>query len=127
MGTFNDISATFEIDAQGSLKIVEDGDAIRQSIKNILLTLTGSRAGSKQEYYGTNLKKFTFAPLTRYSGGVLASEIVKVLTEYEPRIDIENVEVNVNYDDNRFDLGIYYKVKTSKGQVEQFRMVINQM
>ena len=127
MGTFNDISATFEIDAKGSLKIVENADAIRQSIKNILLTSTGSRPGTKQDDFGTNLRKFAFAPLTQFSGQRLANEVLRNLEKYESRIEIEKVRVDVDNDEKRFDFAVYYSVKSAKGQIEEFRMVVNQM
>lgn len=127
MGTFNDISADFSLDARGSLKLAEDADAIRQSVKNILLTLTGSRPGTAQEYYGTGLRKFTFAPLTNYSGQRLGNEVIVALEKFEPRITIQNVEINVNGEENRFDMEIYYVINSAKGQVQEFRMVVNQI
>jgi phage baseplate assembly protein W len=109
MGTFNDISANFELDAQGSLKIVEDADAIKQSIKNILFTLKGFRPGTAQEIYGTNTKRYTFALLNDYTANLLGEEILDALTRYEPRITIDNIDVVIDYDEQQLDTTVYYR------------------
>jgi len=127
MGTFNDIDANFTIDARGDLSILEDSEAISQSMRNILYTRVGLRPGTGQRKFGTPTDKYYFAPIVQYTAQRLGEEILNALEIYEPRITIESVESIMDLNNRAFEIDIYYRVNSAKSKVEVFRTIITQL
>ncbi len=128
MADFFDIDAAFELNAIGDINIVTDLDAIRQSIRSILLTVAGFKPGVGyiNEKMGINVMSYQFAPMTLFAAQSLSDNINRQLTIFEPRISIRNVNVNANLKENSFEVDITYSVEGSRQPIT-FRTIINQI
>ena len=105
--TFKDLSMTFKPHpVTGDVVVKKDADAIRQSVSNLLYTRIGERPFN--EGIGTNLSNLLFEPLNSITAGFISAEIRNVLDIYEPRIEVEQIEVNVGKELNGFDVILYY-------------------
>lgn len=67
-----------------------DGDAVKTSIRNILLTPKGSLPGKPD--FGSNLHKMVFEQLDYILNELITIEIKEVLGRWEPRVIVDNVE-----------------------------------
>jgi phage baseplate assembly protein W len=89
-------------------------DAIKNSIRNILLTRRGSVPGKPR--FGSDLHRILFQPLDHLTESIASNYIRESLSEYEPRISVKkltykNVEefnklvinLEFTYRDNDFD------------------------
>lgn len=70
--------------------IVEDNDAIKESIFNILTTRKGEIPGNPT--FGTSIYKYLFEPNLEQFWDALKLEIIKEIQEFEPRAYVTNVE-----------------------------------
>ena len=80
--------------------IVKDGNAIRQSLKNIIYTNLYERGFNT---VGASLSYYLFEINDELMRSALADEIKKLLTEYEPSITVTKVLV---YSENDTDIKI---------------------
>ncbi|UOK16720.1 baseplate wedge subunit [Vibrio phage phiKT1024] len=64
-------------------------DAIKNSIRNILLTPRGSLPGKPR--FGSDIYKLVFSQLDALTESVAKNYINESLIEYEPRINIEDI------------------------------------
>lgn len=105
--TFKDLSITFKPHpVTEDVLVKKDAAAIRQSVSNLLYTRKTERPFDYN--IGTNLYNLLFEPLNSITAGLIATEIRTVITQYEPRIVIDNIEVSTNFSDNGFDVLLSY-------------------
>lgn len=72
-------------------EVVTGADAIKNSIRNILLTPRGSLPGKPR--FGSDIYKLVFTQLDALTESVAKNYINESLIEYEPRINIENINL----------------------------------
>ena len=90
------------------LLVVKDENAIKQSIKSLLLTVRGERLFNSS--IGTRLKEVLFEPLDFASASTIEREILRCLNKYEPRIRIQTLEVVPNDKEDGYDVTLIYVI-----------------
>ena len=88
--------------------VVKDSADIKQSIRNLLMTRRGDRLF--QSGIGTDLIDLLFEQLDFGTSSLIKDEIVRVLSNYEKRIDILSLDVGVNFQDNGYDVDLVYEI-----------------
>ena len=112
MASYKDIDFSFSKNSfTGDLNTVNDVNAIKQSVKNIILTLRGEKSFSYN--FGAAVQRLLFEQSTENNVAV-ATEIQNSLSQYEPRIDV--VEVNFTGVNEEFRLNIVYETILPNGQ-----------
>ena len=80
--------------------------AIVQSLKNLVLLNYYEKPFHPE--IGSNVRRLLFELATPATATLLAKEIDVVLSNFEPRIQVENVYVTENVDYNAFDVTIVF-------------------
>jgi phage baseplate assembly protein W len=107
--TFKDLNITFKPHpVTEDLMIVKDENAIKQSIKTLLLTDKGERFFDP--LLGTKLSRLLFEPLDYATASIIQDEIVTTISNYEKRVNITAIEVIPNFDSNGFDVELTYEL-----------------
>jgi len=83
-------------------------DAIKNSVTNLVRTTIGERFF--QPSLGTNVEGSIFELTTTEISFTLENEINQVLRNYEPRILVTNIGVNVYDDDYELEIIIEYNI-----------------
>jgi phage baseplate assembly protein W len=86
-------------------------NAITQSVRNLLLTSHYERPFKPE--LGSNLKKFLFEPIDNITTSLIQDAIWYTLTNYEPRIEIQEVVASPNYEENRYDITMSFFIKNT--------------
>lgn len=108
--TFKDLNINFKSHpVTEDLLVVKDENAIKQSIRSLLLTNRGERFFNSS--LGTRLNGLLFEPLDFATASSISDEIVTTLSNFEPRIEIIQLNVEPNYDNNGFDVEMIYEIK----------------
>jgi uncharacterized protein len=81
-------------DASGALALASNDTEIRESIHLILGTSPGERPMRPE--FGCRLQDHLFDPADGTTAGLMAQEVRRALRMWEPRIDLESVEVSVD-------------------------------
>ena len=98
---FADLDLTFNrIPGTGDVAMRYDDQAVIASVRNLLLTNFYERPF--QPSLGSNMNAMLFEPATNISSGILADEIRNVITNYEPRAQINTLTVSLTPDNNSF-------------------------
>ena len=107
--TFKDLSITFKKHrVTDDLVTVKDKSAIAQSISNLLMTRKGERPF--QPTLGSGLDNILFEPLDYGSAAMIKSEISKCLSRYEPRINVNRIDCQVDFENNGYSVELQYKI-----------------
>jgi phage baseplate assembly protein W len=81
-------------------------NAIMQSLTNLILLNHYEKPFHPE--IGSNVRKMLFEPIDPVVAQILAKEITDVITNFEPRVDLQNVYVVENTDGNGFDVTIEF-------------------
>lgn len=111
---YADIDLTFNrVPVTGDVALRYDDQAVIASVRNLLLTNFYERPF--QPNLGSNINAILFEPATGLTAGILNTEIRNVISNYEPRVQINELVVNPSTDGNTFliDLSFYIGNNTS--------------
>ncbi len=86
------------LDQTGSFALVTDEREIEQAIRLILGTAYGERP--MRPDFGCKIHDFVFAEASATTAGRIATEVRASLTRWEPRIDVDDVDVSIDAQDH---------------------------
>ena len=97
-------------DAAGGLGYVEGDENVEQSLKILLLTALGQRV--MRPDFGTAAPRMVFAPGSVQNLGLLETSLREAVRDWEPRIDLEEVRVEVNpADETQVTVQLAYRIR----------------
>ena len=92
----------------GDLDDILDGQAVINSIKNILTTTPGEKL--LNPLLGLDFRSFLFEPISVTTSYFIAQDIHENLGEQEPRVTLQRVEVEGFPEDNEYKIDISYSI-----------------
>lgn len=106
--SFKDISLSLSKNPiTGDINILKDDVAIKNAVKNIILTKPGEKL--YEPNFGSRVTDLLFEPIDFIILDEIKVEIYRVLDLYEPRITVQNVTLN-EIDNYQLDCIIEYKI-----------------
>ena len=120
---FKDISMTFQNNPLNSdLIVLKNETAIARSIRNIVFTLPGEKFFNPN--FGSRVTKSLFENIDEILASNIRDEIATSIVNYEPRVELKNVEVIPNYDNNSFDVIIKYSIVGINVPSQQLQFIL---
>ncbi len=106
---FRDIDLDFARNTvTNDVNVVEDVIAVKRSVRNLVQTNFYERPF--QPELGCGIRELLFENFTPMTKVFLERKIEEVLINYEPRIQLQSVEVDDDQDGNRLVVDIYFYV-----------------
>ena len=107
--SFKDISLSFEPHPiTKDLAILKNERAISRSIRNIVETIPNERYFDPD--FGSDVRSSLFENIDFGIVGVIESQILESIANYEPRVDNVQVEVLPEYDNNSLEVTVIYDI-----------------
>ena len=114
---YSDIPIAFkEHPVKKDIRPLKDIDAIKQSLKNLILTNQGERPF--QPNIGGNVTRYLFEPITPLVAYSLEKEILRTIARNEPRVSNTEVIVSADIDANAFNITISFFIDISNEREE---------
>ena len=106
---FKDLSMSFKYNPlSGDLIALKNENAIARAVCNIVLISPGEKLFDPD--FGSSVSEILFENVDDITAVSIQDEIRNCLNNYEPRVDLVNVDVNPNFDENQFDVKITYRI-----------------
>lgn len=106
--TYSDIDCVFAARPSGDIYKKTDAAAVRQSVKNLLMTNRGEVPFNP--FYGGNLNRFLFSLSSDIDEEDVGNAVLHVIKTYEPRARVLKVGVQINPEENSIDIYVQFKV-----------------
>lgn len=117
--SFKDISPTFDKNfVTNDIIVTKDFAAIKNSIKNLLLTAPGERFFNPN--IGSRISRLLFEPVDPFTANSLQTEIVETIEKFEPRVVLNEVSVVTTSDEQGYDVTVDFTVV---GLPEQYQTI----
>jgi len=121
--SFKDLSFNFSKNPiTNDVVILKNEEAIKQSVKNLVLTKIGERPFNP--YLGTDTTSYLFELSSSISANSLIEEIEKVLNENEPRIRLVKIDVYIEDDRNDYEVYIEYDIIGLPEEVQSISFIL---
>lgn len=106
---FRDVSATFQANPLNmDLVALRNENAIARSIRNLVMTAPGERPFNSE--LGSNVYRLLFENFDNQTSYAIKTEIETSIRNFEPRVNLTEVQVSANEDNYEFDVVIRYKI-----------------
>ena len=106
---YSDLDLTFRrLPVTNDVALSYDDQAVIRSVRNLLLT--GFYERPFQPNLGSNLNKLLFEPADQLTSNLIESEVRNVISNFEPRVTINSINVTITPDENSFTLSMTFFV-----------------
>lgn len=106
---FKDISLSFKRHpVTGDIAVLKNEDAIKRSVINLVRTRVGERFFNS--LLGSNIENSFFELATSDIVDPLEMEIRNVISNFEPRVIVRKVSIDLPLDQNSIDITIIYDI-----------------
>jgi len=106
------------------LALRRDEEAVKESIKNLILTDKGERL--MQPLVGGNIRAMLFENVTPAALKMIEEQVRITIQEYEPRAELIDVNVKSRIDDNRVEVTIRFYI-TNIAQPIQLNVLLERI
>ena len=104
---FKDLSASFQTSPlSNDLIALKNESAIARSVRNLVLTIQGERPF--QPVLGTGVSRLLFENMDKLTASSIRSEIRTTIENYEPRVEINEILVEPDFEGNAMHVTLQY-------------------
>lgn len=114
--SYLDIDLAFAPKPAGDLYKKSEAAAVKQAVKNLLMTNQMEKPFDTT--FGGNLNDFLFELDTTIDVNAMADQIIESVELHEPRARILDIDVTLNNDNNEIKVSIQFQVLTTQQVVE---------
>jgi phage baseplate assembly protein W len=112
---YTDIDLTFAAKTTGDVYKKTDAAAVKQAIRNLLLTNYGEKPFDP--YYGGDLNRFLFQNDAEFDEIEIQDRVANAIVMYEPRAILREVIATVRSEQNSVDVEIKFQVTNTLEEV----------
>ena len=121
--SFKDISSSFKVNPLNEdLIATKNETAIARSVRNLVLTKQGERFFNP--ILGSQVSALLFENIDQLTASAIADEIRITIDNFEPRVELTEIEVFPDYDNSEFNVTIRYKIIGIDVQPQQLSFVL---
>lgn len=107
--TFTDFDLNFTAHpVTGDIARKSDEAAIKQSVSNLVQTQNFERPFHSE--VGSQVRSLLFEPATPMTAVLLQRSIEDVINSYEPRVDLQSVDINYSPDNYSVNVTVTYRI-----------------
>ena len=104
---FKDLSASFQTNPlSNDLIALKNESSIARSVRNLVLTIQGERPF--QPVLGTGVNNLLFDNMDKLTASAIRSELRTTIENYEPRVEINEILVEPDFEGNAFHVTLQY-------------------
>jgi phage baseplate assembly protein W len=110
--------------AKGDLYSLDDVDAIKTSIKNIILTDPGERFFNPK--FGGGIRRTLFENISEDTEFYIKTIVEAAIKNFEPRVNLIEVYVTAVPDDNLYHLSILFSILNNP-DMQKLNVILNRV
>ena len=121
--SFKDVSASFQINPlNNDLVALKNTSAIARSVRNIVFTSPGEKFF--QPTFGSRVSELLFDNMDEVSALSIKDEITNSIERFEPRVSLQEVLVNPDFEGNQYDIILKYNIIGADIPTQQLEFVL---
>lgn len=93
----------------GDVTVKTGVEAVKRSVRNLVLMARYEKPFNPDIECG--IRQMLFEPLSPVTALHLRQNIISAINQFEPRVEILEVQVLANYEKNAFDVTMYFRIQ----------------
>lgn len=122
MAQWKDIDIWLRQKRDGDILEMHDIEAIKNSLRNILITQPGNRRMLPE--FASRIYQILFEPMDEYTAGRLKEAVFESIKKWEDRIVIRSISVIPNYDTSTYSLELLFTLKSASSEIYTFSQIL---
>lgn len=119
--SFKDLSFTFSQNPiSKDLVILKNENAIKRSLLNLFSFKKGEKFFAAD--FGSGIPELLFENFDYATAGLIQNEVRKLITSYEPRVNIISLAVNLDEENYTYEVDIEYTIPDSSPQTNNISL-----
>lgn len=123
--TYADLDLFFSKKTNSDVASVRNIQAVKRSIRHLVLYNQFEKPFQPNLFSGVT--GLLFENMTPVVANVLARKIDEIITNYEPRAKIQQVNVIPNYDENAYTVSLYFYVVNQPTELQEITMMLERI
>ena len=121
--SFKDISLSFDPHpSTKDLPVLVNQQAIRRSIRNLVQTIPTERFFNP--ILGSDVRQSLFEFVDFGTASVIRDQILNIISNFEPRVNDVDVQVDPRPDENEFEITIIFDIIGQEIPTQQFSFIL---
>ncbi len=121
--SFKDISLSFDPHPiTNDLPVLVNQQAIRRSIRNLVQTIPTERFFNP--ILGSDVRQSLFEFVDFGTASVIRDQILNTISNFEPRVNDVDVQVDPRQDENEFEITIIFNIIGQEIPTQQFSFIL---
>ena len=121
--SFKDISLSFEPHPiTKDLQVLRNENAIRRAVRNVVETIPTEKFFNST--FGSRVRDSLFDFVDFGTASIIQSEIETAIANYEPRVEVANVEVTPNPNENSFEVTIVFDIIGQEFPTQEYSFLL---
>ena len=121
--SYKDISLSFDPHPiTKDLPILKNANAIRRSVRNLVQTIPGERFFNP--ILGSSVHESLFGLANYGTSTLIEQEILTTIENFEPRVDNVKVQVDIRFEQNNFDVTIFFDIVGQELPPQEFSFIL---
>ena len=121
--SFRDINLSFKMHPiTNDLMVIKDEDAIKRSVINIVNTIIGEKPFLND--FGSQINASLFELDTSLHYISIENQIISALNSYEPRIEIDEVKVDIDGENHEMSALISYNIIGMEMDIQEIDVLL---
>jgi phage baseplate assembly protein W len=122
--SYKDLSFTFSKNPlTKDLVLLKNDNAIKRALLNLFSFKRGEKFFAGR--FGSGIPDLLFETFDYATAGMIKGEITNLINTYEPRVNIINLIVNLNDDENTYDIQIEYSIPDTSPQANTINLSLS--
>jgi phage baseplate assembly protein W len=121
---FKDLALDITVNSQGDISDVVNAESIKQGLRMMIDTARGSRIFLPD--YGCRVRAFLFEPFDEDTARRIGEELQNTIKNYEKRIQLLNLQVQMDFNDNSYEINVIYKI-IATNQIENLDVTLERL
>ena len=122
---YKDIDLTFSPKPAGDIFKKVDAAAVKQSVKNLLLTSRGEKPFNN--FFGSNLNSALFGLDTEFDPEFVQNLIFDAITNHEPRARLVGVKTQPDFDTNGYNVSVFFYVANAPTELVELNTFLERL
>jgi hypothetical protein len=121
--SFKDISLSFDPHpVTKDLQVLKNENAIRRAVRNVVETIPTEKFFNST--FGSRVRDSLFDFVDFGTASIIQSEIETAIANYEPRVEVANVEVIPNPNENSFEVTIVFDIIGQEFPTQEYSFLL---
>jgi len=126
---FKDLNLNFVVHPlRKDISVLKDIEAIKRSVRNLIyLNVEGKFEKPFHPEIGTGIRDSLFEINDPLARSVLIDKIRNTIDNYEPRVDLVNVEVDTDYSENELRINLEFYINNVPTDLIEFETILKRV